>query len=203
MLLYCQNDNNCREYKSKNFKMNIIKKSIFVLIFSSIAFSTNAACKFDLEFGDDASKVLEKYGPPIPMPTLPGLTFLPVPANNICPEQRLNEVAVEYRFLNNKMAAINLRALNDESNSVSDKLTLMKYAKKVYGNFDTGQNPKSYIGYNIFEKPNYFVVYQKMQGGDDAILDEQIYISTTEYDDLLSKYFMKLEEQQAEDMSGN
>jgi len=178
--------------------MNFIKKSIFVLIFSSIVFSANAACKFDLEFGDDASKVLEKYGPPIPMPTIPGITFLPVPANNICPEQRLNEVAVEYRFLNNKMAAINLRALNDENNSVSDKLTLMNYAKKVYGNFDTGQNPQLYIGYNIFEKPNYFVVYQKMQG-KDAILDEQIYISTNEYDDLLSAYFLKVEEQQAEE----
>ena len=78
----------------------------------------------------------------------------------------------------------------------------MKYAKKVYGNFDTGQNPQAYIGYNIFEKQNYFVVYQKMQG-ENAILDEQIYISTTEYDDLLSAYYMKVEEQQAADESGN
>ena len=182
--------------------MKFIKKYIVVLIFSCIAFSANANCKFDLEFGDDASKVLEKYGPPIPMATLVGITFLPVSANSICPDQRLNEVAVEYRFLNNKMAAINLRALNDENNSVSNKLTLMKYAKKVYGNFDTGQNPQAYIGYNIFEKQNYFVVYQKMQG-ENAILDEQIYISTTEYDDLLSAYYMKVEEQQAVDESGN
>ena len=44
--------------------------------------------------------------------------------------------------------------LNDEENSESKKLTLMNYAKKVYGDFDTGQNPQIYNNYNIWEKNN-------------------------------------------------
>ena len=57
---------------------------------------------------------------------------------------------------------INLIALNDETNSVSEKLTLMNYMKKNYGQFDTTQNPKSFTGYEIVDKSNKFIVYQRV-----------------------------------------
>jgi len=181
--------------------MKIINKLILVLIITLLTFSAKAACKFELKFGDDASKVIDKYGPPSRL-LFDDVSFIPVAADDVCPSQRLKDVAIEYRFLNNKLSAINLVALNDENNSVSDKLTLMKYAKRVYGNFDTGPNPKLFIGYEIFEKQNYFVVYQKVKA-DDHTFDEQIYISTKEQDKLLIEYYTKMEEQQAQDMDNN
>ncbi len=170
----------------------IIEIFSFFLVFIFINFSANAACKFELEFGDDASKVLEKYGPPMPM-EFEAISIIPVPADDICPEQNLKEITIEYRFLNEKLAAINLIAMNDETNSASEKLTLMNYVKRFYGKFDSGQNPKAYIGYEVFEKGKYFVVYQRIVGYD-KIIDEQIYISNDKYDKLLAKYYNKAEE---------
>ena len=70
---------------------------------------------------------------------------------------------------------------------------LMKYAKRVYGDFDTGQNPKAYVGFEVFEKNNYYVVYQKLV--EDKMINEQLYISTDEYDELLAKVYNKAEEE--------
>ena len=61
------------------------------------------------------------------------------------------------KFLNDELIAINLVALNDETNSVSEKLTLMNYIKKSFGQFDTTQNPKSFTGYEIVDKSNKFM----------------------------------------------
>ena len=41
--------------------MKIINKLILVLIITLLTFSAKAACKFELEFGDDASKVIDKF----------------------------------------------------------------------------------------------------------------------------------------------
>ena len=77
--------------------------------------------------------------------------MLPVQSPEVCPNENLNiNIAVEYIFLgenpetNLRLAAIRMVVLNDGQNTESDKLTLMKYAKKVYGDFDTGANPKAY-----------------------------------------------------------
>ena len=40
--------------------------------------------------------------------------------------------------------------LNDGKNTESDKLTLMNYAKKVYGDFDTGFNPNAYNNFEVW-----------------------------------------------------
>jgi hypothetical protein len=169
-----------------------MKKFILIITIFLLSTSANASCKFDLDFGDDASKVLDKYGPPMPG-MFKEIAIIPVPADEVCPNQMLKDIAIEYRFFNEKLAAINLIALNDEKNSVSDRLTLMKYAKRVYGKFDTGQNSKAYVGYKIFEKNKFYVVYQKLM--EDKIINEQIYISTDEYDKLLSEFYNKAEEE--------
>ena len=169
-----------------------MKKIILILFISLIGLSANAACKFDLDFGDDASKVFDKYGPPM-KEMFEELSFIPVAADDVCPNQNLKDIAIEYRFLNEKLAAINLIVLNDEKNSASEKLTLMKYVKRVYGDFDTGQNPKAYVGFEVFEKNNYYVVYQKLV--EDKMINEQLYISTDEYDQLLGEVYNKAEEE--------
>ena len=53
---------------------------------------------------------------------------------------------------------------------------------------------KAYVGYEVFEKNKFYVVYQRMVG-EDKIIDEQIYISTDEFDALLGEFYNKAEEQ--------
>ena len=109
---------------------------------------------------------------------------------------------IEFKFLNDALIAINLVALNDEKNHVSEKLTLMKYAKKVYGKFDTTQNPKSYTGFEIFEKPNEFIVYQRLLN-EDGMIDEQLYISTPAFDKKLMEFYAKMETELLESSNEN
>ena len=88
--------------------------------------------------------------------------------------------------------------MNDYKNSVSEKLTLMNYVKKNYGQFDTTQNPKSYTGYEVIEKANQFVVYQRIPN-NEGVIDEQIYISTSKLDNKLMKYMQNMEMQTIKD----
>ena len=81
----------------------------------------------------------------------PGLEIYPILANDICPNEKLDDIAIEYRFLNDELVAINFIALNDDQNIPSEKLTLMNYVKKTYGDFDTTNNPKAYNDFHIFE----------------------------------------------------
>ena len=91
------------------------------------------------------------------------------------------------------LAGIKMFALNDEKNTESNKLTLMKYAKKVYGDFDTGQNPQIYNNYHTWEKNNKFILYMRMFEEGDRI-SEQLFISTKGYDKKLGEFYDKLEE---------
>ena len=52
-------------------------------------------------------------------------------------------------------------------------------------------------GYEIFEKTNQFIVYQRLTG-EDGIIDEQIYITTQELDTKLMEFYKKMELQQTE-----
>ena len=106
------------------------------------------------------------------------------------------------KFLNDELVAINLIALNDENNHVSEKVTLMNYAKKAYGIFDTSLNPKAYTGYNIYELTNKFVIYQK-DLGEDGRTNEQLYISTDHYDKKLMDFYKKIEIEQMENNNEN
>ena len=167
--------------------MRIFFKSLFLIIF--LQSYSYGACDFKVNFGE-AKSVFEakKFaGRPFPMEHV-GLEVYPLLANDLCPNEKLDDIGVEYRFLNDELIAINLVALNDDRNIPSEKLTLMKYVKRNYGDFDTTNNPKAYNGFEVFEKTNYFVVYQRIPG-DDGIMNEEIYISTPTLDEKLGKFF--------------
>ena len=174
--------------------MKLITKIILILILS-ITYSYSA-CNFKAELGIKRAEFESKeiVGAPLPL-EYPNLDFYGILAEDICPEQNLKDIAIEYKFINDELIAINLIALNDYTNQVSEKLTLMNYVKKNYGDFDTSNNPKSYIGFEVIEKVNEFIIYQRLLN-DDATIDEQVYISNPEQDNKFMEYVKNLEEQQ-------
>ena len=173
-------------YDQKN-KMKIIFKT-FLLYFLLQNFVI-AACDFKADFGEKKNIFETKnfVGRPFPMEHV-GLEVFPILANDVCPNERLEDVGIEYRFLFDELIAINLVALNDDRNLPSEKLTLMNYVKKNYGDFDTTNNPLAYNGFEVFEKTNFFVVYQR-ESGEDGIMNEEIYISTPALDEKLGKFY--------------
>ena len=174
--------------------MKIIIKSI--LIFSLSIVYSYSACDFKAKLGTKKTvfEKLEITGPPLPS-EYENFYIYGVLAEDVCPSENLEDVAIEYKFINDELIAINLIALNDYTNQVSEKLTLMNYVKRNYGDFDTSNNPKSYIGFEVIEKVNEFIIYQRLLN-DDATIDEQIYISNPEQDNKFMEYVKNLEEQQ-------
>ncbi len=171
--------------------MKLLIKSFLIVIF--LINHAYSACDLIAEFGEK-KEVFEKREiatRPFPM-EYSELDVYPVLANDVCPNQKLNDVGIEYRFLNDELVAINFVALNDDRNLVTEKLTLMNYVKKNYQKFDTGNNPNSYEGVEVIEKTNLFIVYQRLTD-DDGIKNEQIYISTPKLDEKLSKFYAKKE----------
>ena len=174
--------------------MKIIIKSI--LIFSLSIVYSYSACDFKVKLGTKKAvfEKLEITGPPLPS-EYENFYIYGVLAEDVCPSENLEDIAIEYKFINDELIAINLIALNDYTNQVSEKLTLMNYVKRNYGDFDTSNNPKSYIGFEIIEKVNEFIIYQRLLN-DDATIDEQVYISNPEQDNKFMEYVKNLEEQQ-------
>ena len=190
MANYLFNIKNLTMYKYYYFMKLLIKSFLIIVFFISTA---QSACNLIAEFGEK-KEVFEKReiaARPFPM-EYPELDIYPVLADDICPNERLKDVGIEYRFLNDELIAVNFVALNDDRNLVTEKLTLMNYVKKNYKKFDTGENPNAYEGVEIIEKMNLFVVYQRLTG-DDGIKDEQIYISTPELDEKLVKFYAEKE----------
>ena len=169
----------------------ILIVSFFILTLSVTY--VQAACDFQAELGEKKSKFEKRkfLSRGFPMEHV-GLEVFPMLAVDICSNQKLEDIGIEYKFLNDELIAINMVALNGEDNSVSEKLTLMNYAKNNYGSFDTTQNPRAYSGFEIYEKSNQFVVYQRLPG-DDGIMNEQIYITTKELDAKLMNFYTKME----------
>ena len=190
MANYLFNIKNLIIYKYSNFMKLLIKSFLIIIFFISTA---QSACNLIAEFGEK-KEVFEKReiaARPFPM-EYPELDIYPVLADDICPNERLKDVGIEYRFLNDELIAVNFVALNDDRNLVTEKLTLMNYVKKNYKKFDTGENPNAYEGVEVIEKINLFIVYQRLTG-DDGIKDEQIYISTPELDEKLVKFYAEKE----------
>ena len=182
-----------------------MKKIILISFIFLFSIHANAACKFDLDFGEDISKIQDKYGPAMPLENFgeDELSMVIAVADEVCPNHRLKDVAIEYRFLNDKLAAVNLISLNTESDTKkSEKLTIMKYVKRNYGDFDTGQTPTSYLGYEVFEKTKQFIVYQRTLD-DLGFIEEQMYLSNKKYDELLGIFYNQLEEEMAKSESQN
>ena len=169
----------------------ILIVSFFILTLSVT--SVQAVCDFQAELGEKKSKFEKRkfQSRGFPMEHV-GLEVFPILAEDVCSNQKLEEIGIEYKFLNDELIAINMVALNGRDNSVSEKLTLMNYAKNNYGAFDTTQNPRAYSGFEIYEKSNQFIVYQRLPG-DDGIMNEQIYITTKELDAKLMNFYTKME----------
>ena len=145
---------------------NLIK---FIIIFSILSTPVQAACDFLIDIGDSGKKVFDKFD--MPLPGYKGQYYLPIPSPELCPNDNLNnDIAVEYVFLGEtedaaKLAAIRMIVMNDGKNTENNKLTLMRYVKKVYGDFDTGQNPQIFDSFKIWEKSNNdVIVYKRMLG---------------------------------------
>ncbi len=195
MANYLNNIKNLLMYKYNNFMKLLIKSFLIIVFFIS---SAQSACNLIAEFGEK-KEVFEKReiaARPFPM-EYPELDIYPVLADDICPNERLKDVGIEYRFLNEELIAVNFVALNDDRNLVTEKLTLMNYVKKNYKKFDTGENPNAYEGVEVIEKINLFIVYQRLTG-DDGVKDEQLYISTPELDEKLIKFYAEKELEQKE-----
>ena len=177
------------------------KLLILILVLTFKIGAVQAACDFIINIGDKSTKIVEKFSEPMPM--FKGQFMLPVQSPELCPNDNLSEmIAVEYVFLGEsietaQLAAIRMIALNDGQNTESDKLTLMNYAKKVYGDFDTGQNPSVFNNFYAWEKNQNLIIYKRMYNQENLI-DEEIFITNDEYDLKLSEFYNKLEEEAAE-----
>ena len=101
---------------------SFIKKIVIISIFFFISFKAYAACKFELELGDKVSKIEKKYGPPFPLEFVGDdqLGMIAADADEVCPNHSLKDVALEYRFLNDELAAVNLICLLYTSPSPRD-----------------------------------------------------------------------------------
>ena len=158
---------------------NLIK---FIIFFSILSTPLQAACDFLIDIGDSGKKVFDKFD--MPLPGYKGQYYLPVPSPELCPNDNLNnDIAVEYVFLGEtedaaKLAAIRMIVMNDGKNTENNKLTLMRYVKKVYGDFDTGQNPQIFDSFKIWEKSNNDVIVYKRMLGEEELFEEELMITT-------------------------
>ena len=154
---------------------NLIK---FIIIFSILSTPVQAACDFLIDIGDSGKKVFDKFD--MPLPGYKGQYYLPIPSPELCPNDNLNnDIAVEYVFLGEtedaaKLAAIRMIVMNDGKNTENNKLTLMRYVKKVYGDFDTGQNPQIFDSFKIWEKSNNDVIVYKRMLGEEELFEEEL-----------------------------
>jgi len=177
------------------------KLLILILALTFKIGAVQAACDFIINIGDKSTKIVEKFAEPMPM--FMGQFMLPVQSPELCPNDNLNDmIAVEYVFLGEsletaRLAAIRMIALNDGQNTESDKLTLMNYAKKVYGDFDTGQNPSAFNNFYAWEKGQNLIIYKRLYN-EENLIDEEIFITNDEYDLKLGEFYNKLEEEAAE-----
>ena len=173
--------------------MKFVKNLIITIIGFTLCICTaQAACDFIIDIGDKKTKFVEKIGEPMPM--FEGQFMLPVPSTKVCPNDDLSmDIAVEYIFLEDFLAAIRMVVLNDGTNAESKKLKLMKYAKKNYGDFDTGQNPKIFNNFYSWETLGNLVIYKRLSD-PKGLIEEEIYISNEEYDYKLGAIYNQLEE---------
>ena len=177
------------------------KLLILILALSFKISAVQAACDFIINIGDKSTKIVEKFAEPLPM--FKGQFMLPVQSPEVCPNDNLSDmIAVEYVFLGEsietaRLAAIRMIALNDGQNTESDKLTLMNYAKKVYGDFDTGQNPSIFNSFYAWKKNQNLIIYKRMYN-EENLVDEEIFITNDEYDLKLGEFYNKIEEEAAE-----
>ena len=170
-----------------------MKKIILTFLSLSLYMSqAQAACDFIINIGDNKAKLVQKFTDPFPM--FDNIFMLPIPSPQVCPNDNLDQdIAIEYIFIDDNLAAIRMVVFNDEKNNISNKLLLMNYAKKTYGDFDTGQNPKIFNNFYSWETLGNLVIYKRLSD-PKGLIEEEIYISNEEYDYKLGAIYNQLEE---------
>ena len=169
-----------------------MKKLLIFLVLFFNSNIVNAQCDFIIDIGDKKTKIVEMFAEPLPM--FDKLSMLPIPSTKLCPNDRLDDqIAIEYLFLGDELAAIRMLVLNNGSNEISNKFLLMDYAKNNFGDFDTGQNPSLYNSFHAWEKYGKIIVYQRLFD-TEGFIKEEIYISNEEFDLKLGTFYNELEE---------
>ena len=161
-------------------KNKIFKRIFLVLLWflGSIALA-NAECNFKINLGESASKVkklkiINEVGSI--------LKNYYVYSKDICPNEDLDKkILINYTFIKDQLATIRIIVKNDNENTISNKLQLMNYVKKVYGDFDTGQNPKIYNYFNAWKKSNKIIIYKRIKNSFN-IIEEELFITNKKYE---------------------
>lgn len=174
---------------------NIFIKILFYIIilnsFSGFSLAL-AKCSFMTEIGGKfTQQMLEEYGE-IYYEGETNLGIIFSSAEDECPNDRIEDAAVVYSFLDDELASIQIVANNlDTGNEVTKNLSIMNYAIKTYGNFDTGSDKNSFNDYHIWNKNNEIVSYKRDIGLE--IYEEEILITNKKYETLLFDYRMSQE----------
>ena len=165
----------------------LIKSLLLTLLFSIFIYgSAEAKCNFIMDLGKKYTKFYErKYGPlPEEMFDYAEYEFL---APDLCPNDNFDEnFIVRHIFLEKKLMAIQFYVDNSVDNSPTESMKLMNYAKRVYGNFDTGGNPKYYNDFHIWERVGKFIIYNRKLNKD--VWQEEIFISNDKNSEKLAEY---------------
>ena len=80
---------------------------------------------------------------------------------------------------------------NSIDNSATESMKLMDYAKRNYGDFDTGGNPKYFNNFQVWERVRKFIVYDRNLV--EETWREEIYISNDKFWDQLTRHTSLME----------
>ena len=58
--------------------------------------------------------------------------------------------------------------------------------------FDTGNNPKAFNNFNVWDKNQKLVLYKRMTN-EEELIEEELYITNKEYDQKLGDFYNQLE----------
>ncbi len=171
-------------------------KQFFLKCFLSISIvflssNVEAKCKFITDIGKKYLKIHEnKYGPLSEDES--EYAEFDILAPDICENYNFDDgFIVKHIFLEKKLMAIRIYANNIIDNSPTESMKLMNYAKRNYGDFDTGADPVNYNNYFIWERLKKYIVYKRIKVGD--AWDEEIFISNDKLWDKLTRYYSLME----------
>ena len=176
-------------------KNKICKRIFLVLLWllGSIELA-NAECDFKINFGESVSKVkklkiFNEEGSSI-------LRSYYAYSKDICPNEDLDKkILIKYTFIKDQLATIKILVRNNNKNTISNKLQLMNYVKKTYGDFDTGQNPKIYNYFNSWKNNNKIIIYKRIKNSLN-IIEEELFISNEKYQNKMRLIKAKIEKRE-------
>ena len=149
---------------------------LFIFFLSNLA---QAQCNFEIKIGENISKLKNELASQYEQNSI--LNDINSPATEFCPNENFDEnIIVNFTFFETELASIRLIAENNKENITSNKLLLMNYAKQNYGDFNTGQNPKIFNYFKVWNDGDKLIVYKRILN-HLQIYEEEIYISNNMY----------------------